>query len=67
VRNWLLGLVTLWPLAYFAFVVAVIGAASPGVETPAGEFIYDGGLVFHVASERFRNPARFSSMTLAIL
>ena len=27
-RRWLLGLVTLWPLAYFAFFVAVIGTTS---------------------------------------
>jgi hypothetical protein len=28
VRRWLLGLVTLWPLADFTFFVAVIGAAT---------------------------------------
>jgi hypothetical protein len=39
VRTWLLGLVTLWPLAYFAFFVAVIGAA-----TIAAGGDLDGGL-----------------------
>ena len=39
-RRWLLGLVTLWPLAYFTFFVAVIGAA-----TIAGAGDLDRGLV----------------------
>jgi hypothetical protein len=39
VRTWLLGLVTLWPLTYFAFFVTVIGAA-----TIASGGDLDGGL-----------------------